>query len=291
MESIRDLLRRLFEEVKAENANMSLDEILYEVYERANLGEKENFDKVRALILNANDINEYEYYTKEVNPELKKYVEEKVFPEYDKNDKAHGIIHIREVIRRAFALRETLGLDLDTDMVYAIAACHDLGKYIDHETHEKIAGDRFIKDENMKRFFTDEQRVMIKEAIEDHRSSFADTPRSDYGKLISSADRNTRIEIVFIRSFFVAKSRTPEMDMEDYLDFTFKRLSKRYGEENPENMFFEDETYRVFLQDMRQLLKNEIEFKKLYCDVNHIKSRNSKVKEESGATEYYNLKR
>lgn len=71
MESIRDLLRRLFEEVKAENANMSLDEILYEVYERANLGEKENFDKVRALILNANDINEYEYYTKEVNPELK----------------------------------------------------------------------------------------------------------------------------------------------------------------------------------------------------------------------------
>ncbi len=286
MESIRDLLRRLFEEVKAENANMSLDEILYEVYERANLGEKENFDKVRALILNANDINEYEYYTKEVNPELKKYVEEKVFPEYDKNDKAHGIIHIREVIRRAFALRETLGLDLDTDMVYAIAACHDLGKYIDHETHEKIAGDRFIKDENMKRFFTDEQRVMIKEAIEDHRSSFADTPRSDYGKLISSADRNTRIEIVFIRSFFVAKSRTPEMDMEDYLDFTFKRLSKRYGEENPENMFFEDETYRVFLQDMRQLLKNEVEFKNRYCEVNHIQSRKNKVCDEKGETAY-----
>ena len=32
MESIRDLLRKLFEEVKTENANMSLDEILYEVY-------------------------------------------------------------------------------------------------------------------------------------------------------------------------------------------------------------------------------------------------------------------
>lgn len=286
MESIRDLLRKLFEEVKTENANMSLDEILYEVYERANLGENENFDKVRSLILNANDINEYEYYTKEVNPELKRYIEENVFPEYDKNDKAHGIIHIREVIRRAFALRETLKLDLDTDMVYAIAACHDLGKYIDHETHEKIAGDRFIKDENMKRFFTDEQRVMVKEAIEDHRSSFADTPRSDYGKLISSADRNTRIEIVFIRSFFVAKSRTPEMGMEDYLDFTFKRLSKRYGEENPENMFFEDETYRVFLEDMRQLLKNEVEFKNRYCEVNHIQSRKNKVCDEKGETAY-----
>ena len=51
MESIRDLLRKLFEEVKTENANMSLDEILYEVYERANLGENENFDKVRSLML------------------------------------------------------------------------------------------------------------------------------------------------------------------------------------------------------------------------------------------------
>ncbi len=66
---------------------MSLDEILYEVYERANLGENENFDKVRSLILNANDINEYEYYTKEVNPELKRYIEENVFPEYDKTIK------------------------------------------------------------------------------------------------------------------------------------------------------------------------------------------------------------
>lgn len=124
MESIRELLQRLFKEVKEENREMSLDDVLYEVYERANL--EENFDKVRELILSANDINEYEYYTKDVNPELKKYIEENVFPEYEKNDKAHGIIHIREVIRRAFALRETLKLDLDTDMVFAISACHDL---------------------------------------------------------------------------------------------------------------------------------------------------------------------
>lgn len=138
----------------------------------------------------------------------------------------------------------------------------------------------------MKKFFSDDDRIAIKEAIEDHRSSFADMPRSDYGKLISSADRNTRIEIVFIRSFFVAKSRTPEMEMEDYLDFTFNRLSKRYGEENPENMFFEDKTYRVFLRDMRELLKNEVKFKNRYCEVNHIKSRKNKVCDEKGETAY-----
>ena len=121
----------------------------------------------------------------------------------------------------------------------------------------------------MKKFFTDEERIIIKEAIEDHRSSKEDEPRSVYGKLISSADRNTRIEIVFIRSFFVAHERNPEAVIEDYLDFTIKRLSKKYDEENPENMFFEDETYKIFLQDMRALLKQEDEFKRRYCEVNH----------------------
>ena len=171
-------------------------------------------------------------------------------------------------------------------MIYAIAACHDLGKYINSDIHEKIAADMFIKDENMKRFFTDEQRVIIKEAIEDHRSSKKDNPRTKYGELISSADRNTRIEIVFIRSFFVGQERTPDMSIEDYLDFTFKRLSKRYGEENPENMFLEDETYKVFLKDMRELLKHEEEFKNKYCEVNHITSRMHKVSEEKGEVNY-----
>ena len=279
----------LFQEIKKENNNLSLDELLYETYKRLNT--EDSFENIRTIILKYNNINEYEYYTKDVKKELKDYIEKNVFPKYEPNDKAHGIIHILEVIRRSFALNDTLKLNLDKNMVYTIAACHDIGKYINSDIHEKIAAEEFIKDENMKAFFDDEKRNVIKEAIEDHRSSKEDTPRSKYGMLISSADRNTRIEIVFIRSFFVAKAKMPEYNIEEYLDYTIKRLSKRYSEENPENIFYEDEIYRIFLKDMRQLLKNEQEFKKLYCDVNHIKYRNSKVKDESGATEYYNLKK
>ena len=233
--------KELFKEIKSKNPSISLDEVLESVYKA--LGIKESFEEARPFILSANGINEYEFYTKRVDKSLKEYVEKSVFPEYDKNDKAHGIIHIKEVIRRAFALNDTLKLGLDPNKIFAVTAFHDLGKYIDH-----------------------------------------DVPRSMYGKLASSADRNTRIEIVFIRSFFVGQSRTPDMNVEDFLDFTFKRLSKRYGEEHPENMFFEDETYRIFLKDMRTLLQNEVEFKNRYCEVNHIKSRNNKVRDELGET-------
>jgi len=282
----KEKIRKIFNEIKENNPNMSLDELLYEVYDNVRESEEDIFETLRADILEANGINEYEYYLKDVNVDLRTYVEENIFSQYEQNDKAHGIIHIMEVIRRSFALNDTLKLGLDKNMIYIIAACHDLGKYINSDIHEKIAAEKFIIDENMKIFFTDEERMVIKEAIEDHRSSKEDNPRSLYGELISSADRNTRIEIVFIRSFFVGKARTPEMNVEEYLDYTFKRLSKRYGEENPENMFLEDQTYRMFLKDMRELLKHEEEFKNKYCEVNHIISRNNIISQEKGELGY-----
>lgn len=79
------------------------------------------------------------------------------------------------------------------------------------------------------------------------------------------------------------------MNIEEYLDFTFKRLSKRYSEENPENMFFEDDIYKLFLKEMRELLKKEEEFKNLYCEINHISDRNHLVREEAGEPFYYRV--
>lgn len=287
-ESQNEYLKRVFLEARKNNPDMSLDELLYAVYEQVKMND-ESFDTCRALIVKANDIDELEYYTRDVNDELKSYIENEIFPQYEVNDKAHGIVHIMEVIRRCFALNDTFKLGLDSNMIYAIASCHDLGKHENHAIHEKIAAKRFISDDNMKKFFTDDERIIIKEAIEDHRSSKEDEPRSVYGKLISSADRNTTINIVFIRSFFVAKERMPEYNIEDYLDYTIKRLSKKYSEENPENMFFEDQTYKMFIKDMRELLKKEDEFKERYCQVNHIVSRNHKVDDEQGEISYTKL--
>lgn len=278
-------IREIYSQIKKDNKDCSLDEILYMVYQNSDL-KQYSFDKARELILEANDIDEFEYYTKNVRQDLKDYITEHIFPEYEKNDGGHNIAHILEVIRRSFALNNTFKLGLDDNMIYAIASCHDLGKYEDHSIHHLIAARNFMNDEGMNKFFTLEEKQIIKEAIEDHRSSKEDEPRSVYGKLISSADRNTRIEIVFIRSFFVAHERMPETNIEEYLDYTIKRLSKKYDEENPENMFFEDETYKVFIQDMRDLLKKEEEFKNRYCEVNHITSRNNRVCDEQGEVAY-----
>ncbi len=51
-------------------------------------------------------------------------------------------------------------------------------------------------------------------------------------------------------------------------------------------MFYEDQTYQVFIKDMRDLLNREDDFKERYCAVNHITDRKSKVKENSGETSF-----
>jgi HD domain. len=230
----------------------------------------ENYDLFKIIYLKFSSISEMEYYLRHVDKKLIKFTETAIFPEYDKNDTGHDLEHILEVIRRTFELIENLSLDVNHNIAYVIAANHDNGKYIDSDNHELIAAKRFIENVNFKEFFDDETRTVIKDAIEDHRHSAKDKPRSIYGRLISSADRNTKVEVVFKRSFAVGKYRQPETKYVDFLDYTFKRLNKRYSLEDPENMFFKDETYKQFLEDMRILLKDEEEFNKRYSEVNNL---------------------
>jgi len=91
---------------------------------------------------------------------------------------------------------------------------------------------------------------------------------------------------VFIRSFFVGQDRTPDLTVEEFLEYTLNRLRKRYSEEDSENMFFEDEIYAEFLYDTRNLLKNEKAFKDRYCKVNNITDSIKKIKNLSGCENY-----
>ena len=120
----------------------------------------------------------------EVNKELKQYIENNVFPEYNKNEQGHGISHINDVINRSFELIKENELNLNQDMVYTIAAYHDIGHHIDSKTHEIISADIMSKDKGLFKFFSNEELKTIKEAIEDHRASSKNEPRSIYGKIV-----------------------------------------------------------------------------------------------------------
>jgi len=196
-----------------------------------------------------------------INNELKNYIEENIFPEYSKNEPAHNIEHIKYVINRSFKFANTVP-DINYDMVYTIAAYHDIGHHIDSKKHEIISGGIMSKDENLKRFFSEEELKVIKEAIEDHRASSDHEPRSIYGKIVSTADRNITIEDCLSRTYTYGKKLNPRASDEELYLRAHDVLIKKFGENGYATFFFEDEEYEKFLKDIRELLSN----KELYIE-------------------------
>ena len=116
----------------------------------------------------------------EVSPLIRKYVEENILPVYDVYDKAHSRSHILSVIRQSMDLYRRLSAgqmdggrryDLDPDMIYVIAAYHDIGICEGRESHHLSSGRMLEEDVRLKQWFTAEQIQVMREAVEDHRSS------------------------------------------------------------------------------------------------------------------------
>ena len=195
-----------------------------------------------------------------VNLELKNYIENNIFPEYDKNEPAHAIAHIQYVISRSFDLVNENQLDVNLDMVYTIAAYHDIGNHIDSKNHEIISADIMFQDKNLKRFFSYEERIVIKQAIEDHRASAKDDPRSIYGKIVSSADRNNTVEKCLRRTYTYGKKLDPTATDEDLFLRAYDVLLKKFGENGYAKFYFKDALYESFLKELRELLKDKEKF-------------------------------
>ena len=196
---------------------------------------------------------------KELNEELVEYIKNEIFPLYDRNEFAHGINHIKTVIRRSLELAD--GYDVDFNIVYTVAAYHDLGHFIDRKRHEIISAEIFMKDENIKRWFADEQRMVIKEAIEDHRASCNHVPRTIYGKIVSTADRTiVDIDNTIKRSYTYGKKNYIGLSEEEQFDKVYEHLVEKYGERGYAKVYLNDKEFDEAVSKLRQALENREEF-------------------------------
>ena len=210
-----------------------------------------------------------------VNSVLKKYIEDNVFPEYSKNEVGHGINHIKDVINRSFELVKENDLDVNLDMVYVIASYHDIGHHIDSANHEKVSADIMSKDNNLKRFFNLSELKIIKEAIEDHRSSSKTDPRSIYGKIVSSADRNNTVEHCLSRTYTYGKRLNPKATDEELFNRAYDVLQEKFGINGYAKYYFKDSKYEKFLEELRELLEDKEKFIKTQRDyINKLKKDN-----------------
>lgn len=164
----------------------------------------------------------------EINLELKEYIEQNILPLYEAHDAAHGPEHVRTVLENSFDLLD--GLDVDQNMVYTVAAYHDVGVWVSRERHEEISGQWLWEDRELERWFTPEQRRTMREAVEDHRASRQEPPRNIYGRIVSEADRDLDPERVVRRMVEYSLAHRPQFTEEEHIERIIDHVRDKYSE-------------------------------------------------------------
>ena len=159
--------------------------------------------------------------------DLVEFVESKILPRYATFDKAHNTEHDVRVIRRAMELALKVGADLN--MVYVIAAYHDLGMAGQRAVHHIEGGRILYTDARLKKWFSQDQLKIMKEAVEDHRASASRAPRSIYGKIVAEADRDMEPDTVFRRAVQFGLSNYPQYSKEEQWKRFQEHMENKYS--------------------------------------------------------------
>lgn len=190
-----------------------------------------------------------------VNPDIIAYVEQEILPRYDHFDAAHQRDHIEAVISRSLDLAKYY--DVDTDMVYTIAAYHDTGICEGRDTHHIFSGRIIRDDQKLRDWFTEDQIETMAQAAEDHRASSGREPRSIYGKIVAEADRLIVPEIVIQRTIQYGSDHYPELDKEGQYQRFRQHLLEKYSDTGYLRLWLPESDNAKRLEELRVIIRDE----------------------------------
>ena len=190
-----------------------------------------------------------------MNPEIQAYVEENIIPLYDRFDKAHRRDHVRMVISQSMALASQM--NVDADMVYVIAAYHDIGLCEGRERHHTVSAQMLLADMTLRNWFTDSQLQTMAEAVEDHRASSDHAPRSLYGRIVAEADRFIDPDTIVRRTVQYGMEHYPELDKEGHHQRMVQHLREKYGRGGYLHLWFEHSPNAERLETLRKMIDDE----------------------------------
>ena len=159
---------------------------------------------------------------------LYEYIEQHILPRYSAFDKGHQRDHAESVIYESLVLAEAYGAD--KEMAYTIAAFHDLGLEKDRALHHIYSGEILMADPVLPQFFTNEQLIVMRDAVEDHRASSKNAPRTIYGAIVAEADRHIDPETILRRTLQFGMKQNSDADFEWQFERAYEHMLEKYAE-------------------------------------------------------------
>ena len=183
------------------------------------------------------------------------YIHQSILPQYDAFDGGHRRDHAETVISESLKLARAN--NADETMAYVIAAYHDLGLKIDRELHHIHSGEILMADNTLRRFFTPEQLLTMRDAVEDHRASSQNPPRTIYGAIVAEADRQIDPLTVIQRTMAYSRQMLPEADFETLYQRSLAHLHEKYAEGGYLKLWLHSERNVQGLAELRSLIHDE----------------------------------
>ncbi len=205
-----------------------------------------------------------------IRPDLLAYLEKDVLPRYAENDAAHGPEHVRRVIDNCLAIGREY--PVSQELLYTAAAYHDLGIPQGRETHHLTSGRILWEDERLKTWFTAEERILMREAVEDHRASSKTPPRSLLGRILSEADRDLDPRRIVERTWKWGCEKFPYMTHEEQIARMAGHLREKYGEDGYLKLWLDTEQNRKGLSELRALLADPERLQALVAEIENEKT-------------------
>mgnify|MGYP002764934062 FL=1 len=201
----------------------------------------------------------------QVSLEIMEFVERQILPRYNAFGESHGLRHVTRVIKNSLRLADVTGADID--MVYVIAAYHDLGMEGPRAIHHLTSGKILMADARLKKWFNADQLKVMKEAVEDHRASSSRQPRSIYGKIVAEADRDIEVHEIFLRAIQYGKENGPDKTVEEHWERFAQHMDEKYSNNGYIKLWIPNSPNEKALKELRNIIEDKKLLRKAFDDI------------------------
>ena len=197
-----------------------------------------------------------------VRKEIRDYIEQHILPRYETFDAAHRTDHATTVIERSMKLAQHY--KVNEEMVYVVAAYHDIGLEFGREMHHRESARLVMEDKELCRWFSVEQRTTIAEAAEDHRASAKCEPRSIYGRIVAEADRAIEPISIVRRTVQYGLAHYPHLAKEEHWLRTVEHLEEKYAEGGYLRLWIAESDNATKLEELRAIIKDKARLREIF---------------------------
>jgi uncharacterized protein len=200
-----------------------------------------------------------------IREEIKAYIESEILPRYDGFDAAHRRDHADMVISRSVELAERLGADIE--MAYVIAAYHDMGLAVGRDVHHTESKRILLEDNRLREWFSAEQIAIMADAVEDHRASSKQPPRTLYGRIVAEADRLIEPRTILRRTVQFTLTHHPELDREEGYERLVEHMREKYDYGGYLRLWIEESDNAQRLEELRRIIADKPLLRRLYEEI------------------------